>query len=86
MDEPNASLDEAGEQALMTACRRMKEDGVTLILVSHRPGLIGLTDKVLLLHEGKQQLFGPRDQVLTHLAKQRAESNKQPTTPLRVAG
>jgi ATP-binding cassette subfamily C exporter for protease/lipase len=39
------------------------------VLITHRTNLIGLTDKMLVLRDGAQQLFGPRDQVIAALTQ-----------------
>lgn len=64
LDEPNASLDAAGEQALMTAIRQLKAAGRTVILISHKTNSLGLCDAILVLADGGVQAFGPRDEVL----------------------
>ena len=72
LDEPNASLDQAGEAALIEAIGRLKARGTTVILVAHRPSLLVHVDKLLVLREGAGVLFGPRDEVLPRLMGQRA--------------
>jgi PrtD family type I secretion system ABC transporter len=72
LDEPNASLDQAGEAALIDAIGRLKARGTTVILVAHRPSLLVHVDKLLVLREGAGVLFGPRDEVLPRLMVQRA--------------
>jgi ABC-type protease/lipase transport system fused ATPase/permease subunit len=72
LDEPNASLDQAGEAALIDAIGRLKARGTTVILVAHRPSLLVHVDKLLVLREGAAVLFGPRDEVLPRLMVQRA--------------
>ena len=58
LDEPNASLDQAGEAALIDAIGRLKARGTTVILVAHRPSLLVHVDKLLVLREGAGVLFG----------------------------
>ncbi|HLA32977.1 MAG TPA: type I secretion system permease/ATPase [Pseudomonas sp.] len=83
LDEPNSNLDEAGEAALVRAVSTLKAAGSTVVLVTHRPSILGVVDKLLILKEGVQQLFGPRDQVLKALmpppvaVNQTAESGSQ---------
>ena len=72
LDEPNASLDQAGEAALIDAIGRLKAQGTTVILVAHRPSLLVHVDKLLVLREGAGVLFGPREEVLPRLMVQRA--------------
>ncbi|MDA8479025.1 type I secretion system permease/ATPase [Citrobacter sp. Awk 4] len=67
LDEPNANLDDAGEQALIKAINTLRTQGQTVIIISHRPTLLGVVNKVLLLNEGAIQEFGPRDQVFANL-------------------
>jgi ATP-binding cassette, subfamily C, bacterial exporter for protease/lipase len=64
LDEPNASLDAAGEAALVRALQRLKIAKVTTIFVSHRMSLIALADKVLVLRNGGVAGFGPAAEVL----------------------
>jgi len=76
LDEPNSNLDEAGEAALVRAVNTLKTAGSTVVLVTHRPSILGVVDKLLFLKEGAQQLFGPRDQVLKALMPPAAVVNK----------
>ena len=69
LDEPNSSLDQEGEQTLNETLHRLKAMGRTLVIVSHRTSLLQLADKVLVLVEGQARLFGPRDEVMTTLAR-----------------
>lgn len=67
LDEPNASLDDVGEAALVQALTDLKRRGKTLVLISHRPTVLNMVDKVLLLREGSVQMFGSRDEVFAAL-------------------
>jgi ATP-binding cassette subfamily C exporter for protease/lipase len=73
LDEPNANLDDEGEAALVRAVQVMKAKGKTVVLISHRPGIVGVADRLLILHQGTVQASGPRDGVLAALQKQREE-------------
>ena len=73
LDEPNANLDDEGEAALVRAVQVMKSKGKTVVLISHRPGIVGVADRLLILHQGTVQASGPRDGVLAALQKQRDE-------------
>ena len=64
LDEPNANLDEAGEQALLQAIVQLKQLKRTLILITHKPNVLTLTDQLLILREGQLQAFGPTAKVL----------------------
>jgi ATP-binding cassette subfamily C exporter for protease/lipase len=71
LDEPNANLDDEGENALVRAVEGLKAKGKTVVLISHRPGIVGVADRLLILHQGAVQASGPRDGVLAALQKQR---------------
>lgn len=84
LDEPDANLDEAGEQALLAALERLREQGRTLVLVSHRPALLKGADQLLLLRGGQMQAFGPASRVLQEL-QQAARPATQSAAVRRVA-
>ena len=69
LDEPNANLDAEGEEALIKAIDAMKAKGSTVVIISHKPGVFRAADKMLVLREGRVELFGPRDQVMARLVK-----------------
>ncbi|WP_417935700.1 type I secretion system permease/ATPase [Frigidibacter mobilis] len=64
LDEPNANLDHAGDEALRHAILAMRARGSTVIVMAHRPSAILSVNKVLVLKEGRMKQFGPRDEVL----------------------
>lgn len=64
LDEPNASLDAMGEEALAKAILAAKADGVTVIMISHRTTALSLVDKIMVIKEGTLAAFGPKDQIL----------------------
>ena len=68
LDEPNSSLDEAGEHALVQTLLQLKARGATLVVITHRTNVLGAVDRLLILQEGQLQAFGPRDEVLNALA------------------
>ena len=67
LDEPNSNLDEAGEAALVTALRDLRERGKTIVLITHRTSAISITTKLLLMREGQVGMFGPTAKVLEAL-------------------
>ena len=73
LDEPNSSLDEVGDAALANAIATLKQMGTTFVVMTHRSSILGVADKILLMREGAQQAFGPRDEVLAAL-QQKAQS------------
>ena len=73
LDEPNAALDAEGEEALVTALDALKAGGSTIVIVSHKPSVFRSADKMLMLRDGRIEMFGPRDQVMARVV--------QPATP-----
>ncbi len=69
LDEPNASLDGEGEQALLEAIEILKSRGVTLIVIAHRPSILRQVDKIMVLKEGMMEIFGARDEVIPKLTR-----------------
>lgn len=75
LDEPNSNLDADGDDALNRAVLEAKGRGAIVVVVAHRPSALTHIDLVLILKDGRQQAFGPRDEVLRQLA-QPAANNK----------
>ena len=69
LDEPNANLDLEGNEALIATLRLLKQDGVTTVVVAHRPSLLTSVDKVLVMRDGAIEAFGPRSEVLPRVVK-----------------
>ncbi len=63
LDEPNANLDDAGEAALLTALKYLKENKRSVFVVTHRTNVLNVADSVVLLAGGTIQAFGPPDSV-----------------------
>ncbi len=80
LDEPNANLDGEGEQALLMALREMKKAKQTVVVVSHKPSMLQDADKLLLLRDGKIELFGPRQAVLDRIQQIQAPKPPIPAT------
>ena len=69
LDEPNANLDANGEAELRRAVEILKSQGRTVIVVTHRPGILPVVDKIAVLRNGEIVSFGPREDVLSALNK-----------------
>jgi ATP-binding cassette subfamily C protein len=68
LDEPNANLDHAGEQALIRTIEAAKRDGAGVVLVAHRPAILAAADRILVLRDGRVERCGPRDEILGEAA------------------
>ncbi|GBG00698.1 alkaline protease secretion ATP-binding protein AprD [Azospira sp. I13] len=67
LDEPNASLDEAGDTALSQALLALKAGGAAVIVISHLTSVLRVVDRMLVIQEGVTKLYGKRDEVLAVL-------------------
>ena len=83
LDEPTSSMDHTTEQAFIANLRRYCE-GRTLVVVTHKPSILGLVDRLVVLDEGRVVADGPRDTVLRALT-QNANPPKpaQPSVQIR---
>ncbi|HPG88068.1 MAG TPA: type I secretion system permease/ATPase [Hyphomicrobium sp.] len=64
LDEPNASLDAAGDNALTEAIVSVRKRGGIAIVIAHRPSALAAVNKVLVMANGQARAFGPKDEVL----------------------
>lgn len=69
LDEPNANLDHDGDEALLRTLRGLKEEGVTVLIVAHRPSLLRGVDKLLVLRDGAVEMFGPREEIMARITR-----------------
>jgi ABC-type protease/lipase transport system fused ATPase/permease subunit len=54
--------------------RRLKEEGVTLLIIAHRPSLLGGVDKLLVLREGTVEVLGSRAEVMRRVTPRPMEA------------
>jgi len=67
LDEPNAHLDSDGELALIGTLKAARERGATVLVVAHRAGMMNIADALLVIRDGRLEMYGPREQVLAKL-------------------
>ena len=67
LDEPNSSLDEQGETALLNALQYMKSKNSTVIVITHRASILAIMDFTMVLVEGQINMIGPTQEVLSKL-------------------
>ncbi len=82
LDEPDANLDELGQQALLFALNEAKKRNITTLLITHRTSLLAHVDKLLLLRDGLAEAFGPAAQVIAALnARQQTQRAQETAAP-----
>jgi PrtD family type I secretion system ABC transporter len=81
LDEPNANLDASGEMDLRQTVQRLKGQGRTVIIITHRPSILSAVDLIAVMTAGRIAHFGPRDEILAKIAKMNAEAMRQNAVP-----
>ena len=76
LDEPNASLDTAGETALINALIKVKMLGVTTVLITHNPKYLSQVEKLLILQNGSVAAFGPKEWVLAQAQQAKSQQDQ----------
>jgi ABC-type protease/lipase transport system fused ATPase/permease subunit len=64
LDEPNSNLDAEGDEALTRAILGVRARGGIAVVVAHRPSAIAGADYILVMAKGRQQQFGPKEEIL----------------------
>ena len=76
LDEPNANLDSEGEDALLGVLKSLAEEGVSVLVISHRPNLLGVVRKILVMRDGSVEAFLPREEFFAKLARAAKEQGR----------
>ena len=69
LDEPNSNLDAEGDEALTNAVLSVRARGGIIVIIAHRPSAIAGVDLLLVMNQGRQQAFGPKDAIMAKLLK-----------------
>lgn len=77
LDEPNSSLDDEGDAALARAIVEASARKATVVVITHRTSVLSVATKLLVMRDGLQQAFGPRDEVLAALSAAAAKPAAQ---------
>lgn len=67
LDEPNSSLDEFGDASLLRVLQQLRSRGGSVVVISHRTGVLKVTDDLLILKHGEIVHHGPRDAGIAYL-------------------
>ncbi len=79
MDEPNANLDTEGDAALSAAIADLRRREKTVVVMAHRPSAIAAVDQLLMLRDGKQVAFGPKDDVIKEVTQKAQQTSQKQT-------
>jgi ATP-binding cassette subfamily C protein LapB len=69
LDEPTASMDDEQERRCIQVMQELVDEGKMLILVTHKPNLLPLVSRILIVANHTLAIDGPRDAVLQRLAQ-----------------
>ncbi|MEJ8822124.1 ATP-binding cassette domain-containing protein [Variovorax humicola] len=80
LDEPTASMDERQEQRCLGVLAEELESARTLIVVTHKPSVLTLVSRLVVVSGSKIVLDGPRDEVLARLAQRPSPAAEGPSS------
>ncbi len=99
LDEPNASLDQEGDEALTRAVQGVKDRGGICVVITHRQSGLAAVDLIGAMAGGKLQGFGKKEEILAEVmrrgnvrpmrpaaAGQAAQPGVRPAQPLQLGG
>jgi ATP-binding cassette subfamily C protein len=81
LDEPNSNLDAEGDEALTRAILGVRARGAIVVVVAHRPSAIAGVDYILVMAKGRQQQFGPKEEVLNRVTQAAAPARALKVVP-----
>lgn len=73
LDEPTANMDELQERSCISILQQELDADKTLVLVTHKSGLLRLVDRIIVVADQQIVMDGPRDQVLMQLMAQKKQ-------------
>lgn len=79
LDEPTSAMDEAAERATLALLQRTIRPEHTLVLVTHKPQLLALVDRIVVLTDTGIALDGPRQAVLQMLQQKQPQGVAGPS-------
>ena len=86
LDEPNSNLDAEGDEALTQAILGVRARGGIVVVVAHRPSAIAGVDYILVMAKGRQQQFGPKEEVLNRVVAPPAPARALKVVPEQQGG
>ncbi|HLO79082.1 MAG TPA: type I secretion system permease/ATPase [Magnetospirillum sp.] len=78
LDEPNSNLDAEGENALIRALLWARERQLTTIVIAHRARVLMSVDRLMLLRDGRVDMLGARDEVMSKVLPQAPANTAAP--------
>ena len=69
LDEPTSNLDAEGETAVRQAIDQLKRAGSTVLVIAHRPALLGGTDQLMVIVQGRVANLGATAEVMPAITR-----------------
>ncbi len=69
LDEPTSNLDAIGEAAIRNAIEILKKSGSTVVIIAHKPIVVGGVDNLMVIQNGTMTHFGPTDEVMPKITR-----------------
>jgi len=69
LDEPNSNLDAIAEQSFLAMIQKLRGNGATVVIITHKLNILNYCDDVLVLSNGTVQGFGPREQIVNRIPR-----------------
>ena len=85
LDEPNSNLDEQGEKSLVNAILTLKKLNTTVVLITHRPSILQVTNKLAIIKDGMLEAYGNTNEVLSKMAAAAKAAQPQVAAPQSAA-
>ena len=86
LDEPSASVDDALETRVMTHLFNELPKHSTVIIITHKLGLLQHVNRVVMLTDGKIVLDGPKDKIMEKIQQTRAKASPSGAEPAQGSG
>lgn len=83
LDEPTSAMDGQTETLFLEHLKRATE-GQTLVVVTHRPSLLSLVDRIVIVDDGKITADGPKNKILAALSANVSKESDQENNALAV--
>jgi len=77
LDEPNSHLDAEGEAQLLKTITAAKARGAATAIIAHRLSVLSVSDKILVMRDGRVDAFGHRDEVIARLQQPRLDGDSR---------
>jgi len=74
LDEPTSAMDQASEAEMLATIRGAADEGMGLVIATHRQAALGIVDRLIVVDNGRIVADGARDKVIAALAEGKVRS------------